>query len=287
MGVTPSRVEAARVSPLGILLDSAPVVLGNGSDPAVARGGGTSLVAWDAATGIVAVTIDPGGTLNPSVVFSVADEPQDPMDPMDPHYFGHPAVASNGTGFLVGYDITSSQLNPPEQHTIQVTTVSGGQATGSVALGGGLHPSIASNGTDYLVAWTQCVVIDCEFRGDTDISTRRVSPGLALSPIVRAATGPAQQTESDIAWNEAGTSWPTAARRAAEGRLTSAPLCSTAMAKPCSSAASSSPPTSTGRTRRRPAPATTSASSTRGSLPRTPRSPCGRSRRSNGAEPER
>lgn len=152
-------------------------------------------MAWDGVNFLVAYTDDRGGTRQISGArFNHARESRDPFSfaiTSGPAPKSHPAVASNGSGFLVVWEEARNGTDG-----IYGTRVSAGGLVldpGGIELsnaaGAQLRPAVAWDGTNYVVAWQDARTDGASF----DLYAARVSPaGAVLDPggiIVSAEPG--------------------------------------------------------------------------------------------------
>jgi hypothetical protein len=148
-------VYGARVTPSGTVLDPGGIAIASGTDqqtgPTVAFGGGVYLVTWmnyrtGATDDVYGARVTTGGTvLDPSGI-AISAAAGDQRDP---------AVASDGTDFLVTWDDTRAGLQ--DVYGVRVS------AGGVVRDSGGfvissepneqLRPAVAFDGADYFVVW--------------------------------------------------------------------------------------------------------------------------------------
>jgi hypothetical protein len=200
-GLFPGTIRAARVSPAGVVLDAPALDLGQGDGPRVASTStGTSLVTWEgtvdsgASTAVLARRLSSDGAVldaAPGIVLDKTDAPDNAVFPVD--------VASNGEGFVV---LEASCYDCPESPQSSVRAVSADGHKGAGASLGFESSSIASNGSDYLVAADVCALSEgCDFGGDYDIYTARVSAELVVSPWRVAADGAALQQAPEVAFS--------------------------------------------------------------------------------------
>ena len=166
------------------------------TNPAIAGNGGGYLVVWqddrDTVTHIYGSRVSTAGVVSDPLGFPIASATGNATNP---------AVASNGTDYLVAWqdDRNGSSTDIYGTRVTATGLVTDGAATGlalSTATGYQQNPAVASNGTDYLVAWD-----DYRNGSYSDIYGTRVTAagvvtdgaaaGLALSTATNHQTGPA------------------------------------------------------------------------------------------------
>jgi hypothetical protein len=198
-------VFGARVSRTGVLLDPTGIAIATGpgdhAGPAVAFDGTNFLVAWTTyltpsqpETDIYSAQVDPAGTVGGASLIS--DLPY-----VDAQFQMSPAIAFDGTNFLVVWQVRGIAGFPPDVYGVRVNR--SGSAIGSPwrigwGSGGLADAAVAFDGVNFLVVWTA---------GDAtggDIYGNRVTPaGMPLDgdrgrPI---ATGPGAQHDPAIAFD--------------------------------------------------------------------------------------
>lgn len=145
-------IRATRVSSQGAVVDQDGIDVSTGgpdkSEPAVASRGDTALVVWaDGTEGnadIRGTRVAVDGTLMDADSFAVTAATGDQR---------HPATASDGTDFLVGWE--DHRTKRPVVHTGRVTADADMVDPGGTPVArGGIRPTMASTGDGYLVAWT-------------------------------------------------------------------------------------------------------------------------------------
>ena len=174
-------IYAARVTPAGAVLDPQGVLAtlypGWQEYPAVAFDGANFLVSWsngrsDSTRAVYAARVTPQGAVLDSTDIAISTAPG---------WHSDPAIAFNGTNFLVAWmdyrngaygDIYATRVTPQgtvlDPSGIPVSTDSGDQ----------LYPTIAFDGANYLVSW-----MDDRGGSDFDIYAARVAPdGTVLDP---------------------------------------------------------------------------------------------------------
>lgn len=182
-----SEVYSSRVSGAGVLLDAAPVLVtataNRQNAPKVAFNGQHYLVVWEDARGIYGTRIAADGTLVSPAAFSIATGS-----------VYKPAVASDGTDFLVVWQVNSAATCcPPPPYGIQGARVTGGGAVqASFVVSGAANdqttPAVAFDGTNYHVVWEDNRAVQY---GKPRIYGTRVSPaGVVLNPAGYAIGGP-------------------------------------------------------------------------------------------------
>jgi len=163
------------------LLDTSSVLVaapGNQTDPAIAFDGTNFLVVWEdcrrgSYSDICGTRVTPQGTLLDPSGFVISQAPYDQR---------YPALAFNGTNFLVvwddyrrghAFDIYAARVTPGgtvlDPAGILITQANNGQR----------YPDVASDGANFLVVWED----DRAGRDSTDIYGARVTPeGALLDP---------------------------------------------------------------------------------------------------------
>jgi hypothetical protein len=221
----PFQVNAARVSPSGVLLDTTPIPLVGPDEviagPSVAVGNGSSLVVWSAerpedpnceppdCTGLPAIwdvlgeRVAPDGAVldaNPIVLDTISELQNIPV----------PAIAYDGTNYLVTFNVIAA---PPPLPVVTLG-ISGLRANGTT--GARLccefqissiptefaSPSLAFDGTNFVVSWI-------EYVDDETAAVRgaRVSPaGTVLDPSgFDISTTPTQLFGAGVAFDGVNT----------------------------------------------------------------------------------
>ncbi len=198
-----TRVTAAGgvSSPVGVAYSTA---TSDQLGPVVAANGATFLVVWeDFRAGefldneLYGTRVNSAGTVLDAAGINVSG-----AVPLRPE---NPAIASDGTNWLVAWTDARNVFTGSQGHDIYAARVS---STGTVLDAGGkpistaAHdqntPAVAWNGTNYLVAWT-----DVRSNVDGDIYGTRVNPsGVALSPAGTAiSTAPGNQSLPVVAFD--------------------------------------------------------------------------------------
>ena len=189
-----SDIYGARVTPEGTVLDPQGFVISQAAGwqeyPALGFDGANFLVVWEnyrsGDTGdICGARLTPEGTVLDSFVISQAE-----------HYQGQPAVAYDGTGFLVVWDDERSGSSEDiygARVTPEGTVLDSAGIVISQAGYDQQHPDVAFDGTSFLVVWA-------DGRNDpSDIYGARVTPqgtvldpsGIAISQAARWQYSPA------------------------------------------------------------------------------------------------
>lgn len=176
-GVSPD-IYGARLSAAGVLLDADgfPVSLDQNAqrETAVASNGDGYLVVWeDGRAGLHAdiygVRLDAmGEVLDPAgLAISTADDRQ-----------GAPAVASNGTDYLVVWeDASTAQIHGTRVTSAGVPEPDGFPISVGVDFSSAAAPAVASNGANYMVVWRDTRLADWDLFG-----ARVSSAGAVLEP---------------------------------------------------------------------------------------------------------
>jgi PKD repeat protein len=158
-GISTYDLYGARVSRTGQVLDPGGLLisahmLGHEVSPAVASNGTDFLVVWQDGRGATAFDIlgarvtGTGQVLDPEGI---------PISAHDTFYQAAPAVASNGTNYLVvwqdGRSGTTYDIHGARVSSAGTVLDPAGLALSTHETGDQEAPAVASNGTDYLVVW--------------------------------------------------------------------------------------------------------------------------------------
>jgi hypothetical protein len=190
-------ISGARVSPAGVVLDPANIVISTGEDrqtPAVAFNGTNYLVGWYQQVGFryldtFAARVSAAGTV-------LGDPIQ--IDPPGADA-GPPAIASDGTNFLVvisGSSVSGYRVSPAGVVIGDPTII--GNAPERIEFGA----SAAFDGANYLVVWSSHPYDGSEV-GSGDIYGARLSPdGTVIDAVdIPISTGPGQQNSPAVVFN--------------------------------------------------------------------------------------
>lgn len=179
-----SDIYGARVSATGVVQDPTGIAInaaaGSQTAPAIAWGGGTYLVAWQA-TDLFGARVSATGAVQDTgngIAISTAANQQT-----------EPAIASDGTGFFVAWKDTRGAT--ADVYGARVTAGGAVQESLGILLSGATGdqsaPAVAWDGTNYLVAWE-----DLRNATDADVYAARISvAGTVLDATgIPLSTGP-------------------------------------------------------------------------------------------------
>lgn len=177
--------------PAGLILSAASGFRGT---PAVARSDGGYLVAWADArsmtsTDIFAALLELDGRLSDAGIFAVASGPADQ---------GGPAVASNGTDYLVVWQDESADAGS-NLRGARVSAAGGAldPAGIDISIGGGRQsaPALIWNGSQYLAAWEDTR------NGTTDVFAVFLGPTGTIGTEFQVSVSAGQHRSPTVSWD--------------------------------------------------------------------------------------